>query len=174
MDFHLFKVFNCWIFSIILYFLLNCLKPYAHLKSLLHQLSHSCCSSSQVLTLSWASIFCCAFPILLSFWVILLTLATTYLPITPTFPSLLKSRHIFLTVSYTLHMYSPQAYEAHVQIWIYHFFPTLTYCSFCLFYVILSWSIEWSKPCFWNNSRIFLFFRLTQNTHQVQITLTLS
>ena len=178
-DAYLFKAFEFLISpSIILYFLLNCLAPYGHLQILLHQLSHSFyCSSSWALILTWASIFCL---ILLSFWIILFTLATTCLPITPTstFPSLLRSRHIFLAISYTLRMYA-----SHTGIWsscpnqsssFFFFFFTLTYYSFCLSYETLSWSIEWSKPSFWNNTRIFLFPHLTQNTHQVQIILTLS
>lgn len=174
---------SIWISDLSLYyttFSLIALRPMAICKFCFTSFLTLYCSSSWALLLTWASIFCLALLILLSFWVILFTLAATCLPITPTstFPSLLRSRHIFLTISYTLRMYA-----SHTGIWsscpnhsssFFFFFFTLTCYSFCLSYETLSWSIEWSKPSFWNNTRIFLFPRLTQHTHPVQIILTLS
>lgn len=89
-------------------------------------------TSSALLFLIW---------VILSFWVILFTLATTYLPVTPTFTFFFSPEIqvcVFLTISYTLQMDAPQAYQTHVQIWTHHIFSNLLFLLSCL---ILSWSI---------------------------------
>lgn len=109
------KHLNFWSLPLWHYtFSLIALRPMAICKFCFTSFLTLYCSSSWALLLTWASIFCLALLILLSFWVILFTLATTCLPITPTstFPSLLRSRHIFLTISYTLRMYA-----SHTGIW---------------------------------------------------------
>lgn len=174
------KHLNFWSLPLLHYFLLNCLAPYGHLQILLHQLSHSLLQQllSSPSYLGFHLLPCSPyFTVFLShpihFSCHLLTHNSyLYFSFSPEIQAYISD--YLLHTSYVCQPHGYMKLVSKSQLVIFFFFFTLTCYSFCLSYETLSWSIEWSKPSFWNNTRIFLFPHLTQHTHPVQIILTLS